>query len=773
MKEIFDPCEASLSVNMCMRNGPCKDQIIADSLVFSEVMRTKSICGSDDVFTMVAKMSKMPSFQETTNNPATAASICKLCEHWGLRWHGKPIEKHNWWNIQQIMPFCQDGALQSAIGDIKALFPAIDTLTKLAKICKATSTFIKGSFINEEFQEKWAPALALVWALHWFYYSLSFEDVDDTMKINDGWLVGTKASEVGMMQSYFRKLQGLDYVWKHYRVSAGYSREVDKTLWGKFSSMPAFVNNFAAPDFYKKDADAVFANGQKGICHWTSVKFTEFCTKLPNSTAVALAELLWGIFTTEFDIQFMAHAELHHDGGHADFDSLSKLLRGPDADSLTTAFKKYTAASAAQAVSIPDDDGSGQPLASQACLQLDSSMDGTDPEVTAEKKERQELFASVLANKNKVVRFHCLPALASGPLGSFMTPAALTKVLANCPFHSGEVKKLGKKEKAKNKAWLLSADLFPGMMAQGLKDFRLPAKYFQETPVPESLKALWRFVLSARKPDDAIIIFDGRFSQVRLFFLNELNKLGQQFNIEMWIIYDSPDSDIRYPKRHLAFSNCNREVILVYRPVHKKATKANARHEFNALGETSTHCLTYSKVTLRTLGEYPKLTPQDKKKMMGSELDIPLAYREEDNSFAEDGVPFSWCESKSVDWFVSFLRDMEVDALFDTTAGSAAAAIAAYYVGVQYDGLCCNPLHQAWCEQLMHQGMFAVVAGGGAGATKEHTQKVLHFFGPSVDEGMRMLKAADVAKAEEPVAAPVEESSAAEEEDSDHDSQGF
>ena len=100
----------------------------------------------------------------------------------------------------------------------------------------------------------------------------------------------------------------------------------------------------------KKDADAVFANGQKGICHWTSVKFTEFCTKLPNSTAVALAELLWGIFTTEFDIQFMAHAELHHDGGHADFDSLSKLLRGPDADSLTTAFKKYTAASAAQAV---------------------------------------------------------------------------------------------------------------------------------------------------------------------------------------------------------------------------------------------------------------------------------------------------------------------------------------------------------------------------------------------------------------------------------------
>ena len=42
----------------------------------------------------------------------------------------------------------------------------------------------------------------------------------------------------------------------------------------------------------------------------------------------------------------------------------------------------------------------------------------------------------------------------------------------------------------------------------------------------------------------------------------------------------------------------------------------------------------------------------------------------------------------------------------------------------------------------MNQVMLAVVADGGAGA-KEHTAwkaKVMQFFGPAVDQGMRMIK---------------------------------
>jgi len=136
------------------------------------------------------------------------------------------------------------------------------------------------------------------------------------------------------------------------------------------------------------------------------------------------------------------------------------------------------------------------------------------------------------------------------------------------------------------------------------------------------------------------------------------------------------------------------------------------------------------------------MVPEDKKKMMGSDVLVPLSYSEDPDP-GVDGVPFAWGETKPVDWFVHFFRDCKLDHIFDTTVGSCAAAIGAFYANLQYDGVCCNPLHKAWCEQLMNRSMFAVLADGGANADKEYISKVLHFFGPAVDEGMRMIKADD------------------------------
>jgi hypothetical protein len=41
----------------------------------------------------------------------------------------------------------------------------------------------------------------------------------------------------------------------------------------------------------------------------------------------------------------------------------------------------------------------------------------------------------------------------------------------------------------------------------------------------------------------------------------------------------------------------------------------------------------------------------------------------------------------------------------------------------------------------MNKAMFAVIADGGAKADKECIAKVMHFFGPTIDEGMRLLQA--------------------------------
>ena len=755
-----------------MRCGPSSEQLVADSLVWSEQLRSSATAGCDDVLGFVAKLGRMPSFASTVKGEVPVTTLIKLCADWGLRWMGKPIQKQTWNHIQAIMPYANDDGIASAIGDIRRIYGDFDKLTTLGKVFQAASGFIKGGFMISEFQEMRSTVFAMRWALRWFYNGLRFGDFD-RKQVNNNFLVGERQTQVGTIQVYFRKLQALDVVWKYYRSSPAFSPAIGEALWEKFSDVTAFVNWATADDFWQKDQSAEFVAGQKGLNHFTAQKFQEFCDDLPGQAAVALAELLYGIMTAQFDLAFLAHAQASPDGGSADYDSIVNMLRGTDAgEPLAAAFKKCSSALAGQAVSL-DDEQSGQPLAALLGQSLTAFGDDEGAEA-AHLEEKKQLYDKVVADKESKVRFHALPHLPAGPLASFMGGTELNKILASCKFQTN--RKLGPAEKAKCNAWVLSADLFPGCMSGGPKDFRLPTKHFQETPVPASLKSLWNWILSVRKPDDLIVVFDGRFSQVRRFFDGEMSKLGpQSFVMDMWIIYETPENDFRYPKRQLAFSNNNREVVLVYRPVPKKKTTCKARQAFNACGEKSSFDLTYSGVQLRSLGELPKLTPEDKKKILGTELDVPLSYPGEDQPLAVDGVPFAWTETKPVGWLAAFFKELGIDHIFDTTTGSAAAGIAAHYAGIQYDGVCCNPLHKTWNEQVMNQAMFAIIADGGAGSTPEFVKKILHFFGPSVDEGMRMLKVTENDKKQQAANANAgeEENLAEDDEDDDDDEDGY
>ena len=259
---VWPPCQASLSVTICMRVGSSKDQLLADSLGWSEQLRVEALAGCDDVMEMVSKVCQMQAFTEGTKGNVQMSAVLKTCADWGLRWHGKPIERQTWNAIQSIMPFCRDGAVLSALAEIKCVYPEIDRLTTLSKICKVATTFFKGSFLCHEFQEKPAPGLALEWAFHWFYYGLQFGDFEKG-EVNIPFLVGRVVSEVGSFQVFFRKLQGLDFVWRHYQTSPAFDPEVSQTLSAKFSSLGAFVAWAEADDFWSRDLTTGFASGQK------------------------------------------------------------------------------------------------------------------------------------------------------------------------------------------------------------------------------------------------------------------------------------------------------------------------------------------------------------------------------------------------------------------------------------------------------------------------------------------------------------------------------
>jgi hypothetical protein len=267
---------------------------------------------------------------------------------------------------------------------------------------------------------------------------------------------------------YFRKLQCLDYCWKLYQASEKYVSEVGNLLWSKFCTMPVFVQWATSPEFWKKEIGGNAVRGQEGICHWTMPKFLEFCQSLTSQTAAAFAELIYGLMTTLFDMQCLKHVTDHPEGGDNDYISLGNFLRGDgEAGPLHIAFKKFTQSLSAQAATI---DGSGetdtrQPLAAMQMVSADG--DEEEQDILQEKKE---IFEKILAGLEGAVRFHALPGNVAGPFSNFMAAAELTKVLANCPFHSSAI---GGTQGKKQNAWLLSADLFPDCMGSGAKDLEV------------------------------------------------------------------------------------------------------------------------------------------------------------------------------------------------------------------------------------------------------------------------------------------------------------
>ena len=731
-----------------MRLAPSKTEMICDSCQWSDLLRAQAIAGCDDVLAFAQKLNGLAEFKESLCKPVTTQ--LQVLKDLGLRWDGGPIQRQHLMKLLAILPFCDDPFLIAAWNKLIGPFGEINKLTMMGRLCGAAKTFLKGTFLSPELHAKSSCVTALGWALEWLYVTTISGDADKS-KMSANHLLGEKSNEVGGMHVFFRKLQILDVIWHGHRASQKYDSAIGEALWDKFSSPCAFLQSFAPPDFWQL-VEAI-AEGQdkkhgenKGICAWLDTPFNEFLETLPGEVAVSLAELLYGLMTTEFDLEILGECRKKPDGA-IDYESLMMLLRvpageEPEAGTLQAAYQKYSQALAGVAVKIDLGDHDDRAPFQGNVEEWGQSEDGGEASSASEK---QLLYVKLVAAKDKQIRFQELPQDPAGPLKHYKNPTELNKIFTTSGFQELSVRAVGTKEaKIRNRVFLLSADLFPGCMATGDKDFQLPSKRFDDTPVPDAFKTLFSWVLSAKRSTDQIAFFDGRFRKLRRYVEQQLANLDEKFLVEIWMVYKKPDdNDPRYPSRKLAFSNTNRETILMYRPISRRSTTSQPRAQYNVCGEESTHDCTYTAVKLRSLGELPKLTAEDKKAMLGTELDIPSTYQDESIVAVaeEQGIPFSWLETKPVAFWTSFFDDMEFDDIFDCTVGSAAAAIGAYYGNKQYDGICCNPLHKKWAGQIMNKAMFAVIADGGAKADKECIAKVMHFFGPAIDEGMRLLQA--------------------------------
>ena len=257
--------------------------------------------------------------------------------------------------------------------------------------------------------------------------------------------------------------------------------------------------------------------------------------------------------------------------------------------------------------------------------------------------------------------------------------------------------------------FLVCAEMFPGHASMH------SPKMFRGVIAGASpeFKELVKWVVTAKKQMDVVIISDGRSDVARRQIREVLNAaVGDEF-VELWVLYDMETSlhtDVRNPKRKLAWSSSNMETLFALLPhAHKGQRAVVPRDLFTKSGESTNFSRSYSGVPFRNLKEIPRLTPEAKGKILG--VAAVGAFEKERVQKEADarGHPLFWGEWKPVTLFSTLYRDFQVADIVDLTPGSGAACIAALYTSIPYHAICQNEPHRQWLQGLIQRIYTAMV----------------------------------------------------------------
>ena len=204
-----------------------------------------------------------------------------------------------------------------------------------------------------------------------------------------------------------------------------------------------------------------------------------------------------------------------------------------------------------------------------------------------------------------------------------------------------------------------------------------------------------------------MIVSDGRSdaarNQIRTYFTSTV---GDGNYRELWVVYDmeaSLKTDVRNPKRKVAWSGANVETLFVKLPSKRRQTLV-VRDAFNRSGESTNFCRSYSGVPFRTLAEIPRLTTEAKTRILGKSAVgefIPRGRLR--TEVDQNGHPLFWGEWKTVSLFKTILRDFQVAEVVDLTPGSGAACLAALACDVFYIGFAHNDAHCEWLQDIIQR----------------------------------------------------------------------
>ncbi len=289
-----------------------------------------------------------------------------------------------------------------------------------------------------------------------------------------------------------------------------------------------------------------------------------------------------------------------------------------------------------------------------------------------------------------------------------------------------------------NSLLLMCAELWPNKDMFSKKD-----AYKHPVALVDAMKVAAKWAIASMLTNSACLFTCGRSRKVRKAFediveaaVTDENKL---FDGEVTYAFPA-GGDPRFSKRKTFASLQNREALTALLPVPKVRMHSKPRTHYSACGEKTTHATTYSKANVRPWKNLPRLTLEDKEKMVGTQLP----------TFAEDmfeslkaGHPLFMTEVKEVEVYLALFEDFNVSHVFDLAAGSGAAAMAAAILGISYEGLAMNAEHANWLDRILDKAMFAIVADAHDEEAMKIKAEVNQYFNTNIDEARALMANAE------------------------------
>ena len=588
VKKLF---QAALCMPIRVRVAPSLAQVVLDSITYSEDLYAGKEATSDSFFDWTDKV-----FSLLSPKAAVDAMMLKdlkaAVDKLAVTYHGVAPSVAVLRAFQNCAPFVASEAVGLAFKEFEHVSSVLNDQTKLPAIFLVATKAVNGG------RTVGVPdaAVGACRVLRVLRRSLLYGDIAKESHITNEFLVGGRAQasfvlwtlvdpwtfwalgpldpgdlgpwgpcmQAGFVQVFFKRMAFIDFIQTMVLASSeAHAEEARAEVFPKLAKSDDFYKAFLRP--LAQQPAAVGANDDAdgepdetlGLGHATAEKFATFRAKL-DTRGKHLADLLMKTHTGAFDteLKLIAEAEIKTTGFAFGWAELFKeALNGKSISGLSLKLLQTSCIKWLQSTLC-------QPAAESSAIgDADRTLKAAEIGGGGGDHDEDQLRTKTLGKLNDILAKLVALVVREGDV-----TASLTKTVKNCSRPTGLKTEQKPAVGGDCRLWLACAELFPEHAKLHHPDA------FRGVPLQcaTEFQDLIGWMAQAKDSKDAAVIADGRSEIVRKAVREKMTSaVGDSEFIELWLVYDmetSLNTDVRNPKRKLAWSGANTEIIFAMPP---------------------------------------------------------------------------------------------------------------------------------------------------------------------------------------------------------------